>query len=476
MFPRARARVVFTAVLATALFCLEGHPVAEAGGSQPAKAGRKTGKEIDKAAIATKLEEQRARRQRDQPEYRPTLPLEASPEPQVQFPRAGELADALLRLDRSILDTLALAEQHGKGWQQLARATGLYMQRARLSGSYDDYANAEAALERAFLRAPVGSGPFEARARLNFSLHRLPQVDEDLAKMGRRVLQDNEYKSRLIGLTADVAFQRGQYAEARAGFERALELDREFPGLCRLAHYHWKTGSYDQAEQLYAEAESLLLARTGSSMAWLQLQRGLMDLDRGRYLEAMAHYHDADRALPSYWLVEEHKAEILTLLGQQDAALRVYHDIIARTDNPEFMDAVAGILQERGDVAGARAMIARARAAYEDQLARYPEAAYGHALGHFLEFGDDPARTLELAEANHALRPGAEAKDALAQAYLGAGRAGDAQRVIEEALATPYVSADLHMTASEVYRARGDSQRAQQQRARALTINPRAAE
>ncbi len=473
MFPRARARLAFTAALAAALFCLEGHPVAEAGGSQPATK-KATNKATNKVTnkVTNKLQLPKLKR----PEYRPTLPLEPSSEPRVQFPLAGELDDALLRLDSSIIATLQLAERQAKGWQQFARATGLYMQRARLTGSYDDYANAEAALERAFLRAPEGSGPFEARARLNFSLHRLPRVDEDLANMGRRVLQDNEYKARLIGLTADVAFQRGQYAEALAGFERALELDREFPGLARLAQYRWKTGAYDQAERLYDEAEALLRVRTGSSMAWLQLQRGLMDLDRGRYLEAMAHYHDADRALPGYWLVEEHKAEILTLLGQRVVALQLYRDIIERTGNPEFMDAAAGILQERGDAAGARAMITRARAAYEGQLARYPEAAYGHALDHFLEFGEDPARTVALAEANHTLRPNAEAKEALALAYLGAGRAADARRVIEEALATPFVSASLHMAASEVYGALADTERADQQRALAVTINPHAAD
>ena len=98
------------------------------------------------------------------------------------------------------------------------------------------------------------------------------------------------------------------------------------------------------------------------------------------------------------------------------------------------------------------------------------------AVDHFLEFGEDPARTVALAEANHTLRPNAEAKEALALAYLGAGRAADARRVIEEALATPFVSASLHMAASEVYGALADTERADQQRALAVTINPHAAD
>ena len=79
-----------------------------------------------------------------------------------------------------------------------------------------------------------------------------------------------------------------------------------------------------------------------------------------------------------------------------------------------------------GRTEDAKRCIADARKIYEAQLLRFPEAAHDHALGHFLEFGDDPARTVMLAEANHRTRPNAEAKISLARAYLSAGRQGDA--------------------------------------------------
>lgn len=448
---RARGRLTLARVgLTLTLTCLNGLPALAAGGAL----------RVSPPAL---------------PEHDPKLPFVPAPDPPVQFPQDGELTDALQELDVAILSALQHASESGRGWQQLASAASLYMRRARLSGSYDDYANAEAALERAFLRAPEHGGPIELRAQLNFSLHRLPRVDEDLAQMERRILQDNEYKARRVGLAADVAFQRGRYAAAREGFAEALALDRDISSRSRMAVYLWKTGSFDQAEQLYDEATASQREDVGTTAAWLHLQRGLMDLERGRYEDALGHYRLAERALPGYWLVEEHIAEILTLLGQTDDALALYHDIIARTNNAEFMDAVAGILRERGDELGARAMIDRARAIYEKQLARYPEAAYGHALEHFLEFGSQE-RALTLARENHALRPGADAKILLAQALLGAGEVKEARARIDEALASPIRTADLHRTAAAVARAEGDETGALAQEALARAINPRALE
>ena len=85
----------------------------------------------------------------------------------------------------------------------------------------------------------------------------------------------------------------------------------------------------------------------------------------------------------------------MTLQGKTDEALARYTDIIARTDNPEFMDAVAGIHRAAGRT----------------------EA--------------DRARTVALAEAHHRTRPNAEAKISLARAHLRAGRTDDARKSID---------------------------------------------
>ena len=135
---------------------------------------------------------------------------------------------------------------------------------------------------------------------------------------------------------------------------------------------------------------------------------------------------------------------------------------------------MAGIHDEAGDEDKAKEYVARARKRYEEQMALFPEAAYGHALDHYLEFGDDPALTLDLAQKNHTLRPNAEAKAKLAQAQVAAGKLKAAKKTIAAAVATPYASGDFHLTAAEVFAAVGDDKRSAEQLARAKAINPKA--
>ena len=404
---------------------------------------------------------------------KPDKPDKPGPEPRpVAAPApTKQHADELARIDQEIAATSRRAEAHPQGWLVLERIAGLHLGRARLSGDYDDYAKAEAALERAFTVAGKDAGPHLTRIALNFTLHRLDRVAADLERVEKYAIKTPAERRALRELGAELAFQQGRYADARAGFEAALAAEPEdVTNLARMALLRWKTGDFAGAEDLYGQALGKRVE--GEPAAWLHLQLGLMDLERGRHDEALAHYRDAAALLAGYWLLDEHIAEILTLQGQTDAALALYADIIARTDNPEFMDAVAGIHRAAGRTEAAAPLIARADAIYEAQLLRFPEAAYGHALEHFLEFGADPKRAVTLAEANHRTRPNAEAKISLARAYLQAGRKDDARKAIDEALATPWNTADLHAVAAEVLTATGDAAAASEQRRLALAINP----
>lgn len=388
-------------------------------------------------------------------------------------------ADALADLDRTLAAVLRRAEAQPRSWLALETAAGLYLDRARLTGDYDDYARAEATLERAAAVAPPGAGPVWTRVRLDFTLHRLGRVAADLDVAAGWAIQTPEHRRALAAARAELAFQQGRYADAAAGYQAGLAAADDADALTartRLALYRCKTGDFAGAEELYREALADLPGEGGEPAAWLHLQLGLLDLDRGRHAEALAHYRDAEAQLSGHWLIDEHIAEITALQGRVDEALALYADIIARTDNPEFMDAAAALHRAAGREDAARPLIARAAAIYEEQLARFPEAASGHALAHFLEFGEDPARTVAIAEANHRTRPNAEAKIALARAYLGAGRATDARAAIEAALATPWETAELHAVAAAVFAAAGDPARSAAERARAVSIDPHALE
>jgi tetratricopeptide (TPR) repeat protein len=386
---------------------------------------------------------------------------------------SGTFVNALADLDDEILSTRQRADAQPMSWLTLERVAGLYLRRAKLSGDYDDYTKAEQALVEAFERAPEGAGPVMTRAALNSSMHRVDRVQADLDRMAASILIDDPTASGLAGMRGDLAMQRGDYEQAAEHVGKALELHRNLNTLSRQALLLWQRGDYEGAETLYLEALDTIVrpADNLDAAAWIHLQLGLMDLDRGRYDDAFGHYQAGAELLPGWWLLEEHIAEICVLTGRTEQATELYEAIVERTNKGEFMDALAELAQARGDEVGAQRWIERSRERFEAELIKWPEASYGHALGHFLAFGPAP-RALALAEANHALRPNVEAKRDLATARLGVDDVAGAKTVIDEALATPVKRADVLWVAAEVYAKSGDEAEATKLRSAATAINP----
>jgi tetratricopeptide (TPR) repeat protein len=309
--------------------------------------------------------------------------------------------------------------------------------RASLTADFADFARAEQEIGSALHEAAPADELFLFRATLHVKLHRLAAAKDDLRRLTR--LAGSPYV-RLLG--ADIAMQEGRYGEARRAYGELLAADRSWDHLARAAYFEWKTGHPERADALYAEAQDGLTAKEMRSFAWVELQRGLIDFDRRRYADALAHYRRADRAYSGYWLIEEHIAEVLGLLGRTDEAVEIYERVIEKTRNPEYLSAL-GSLVERDDPGAAEELYRRADALFEERFARYPEAAAGHYVEHLLQRRQAGPRLLELAEMNHRLRPNAEAKLLLAKACLKLGREARARALLAEVAATPWRSQDL---------------------------------
>ncbi len=352
------------------------------------------------------------------------LPPAAHPAPDY----ATEFADLTAKI--RWLDERA-EEQRATSWMAQADAAMAHAERARLTGDYEDYVAADAFLERAFAIAPAGAGPFLERASLDFTLHRLPRVEVALAAAEHAILVDVPTRAAILGMRADVAMQRGRLEEARRGFDASLSLHANATGWARLASWQWESGNLNAAEATYRKAASMSHAARGSQRALTHMQLGLMDLEAGRLDNAMAHYLDADAAFPGWWLIEEHIAEVLALQGQIAPAMRMYQELVARTHNPEFMDALARIHSARGEETEAERWIQESRRIHMRRMALFPEAAWGHALDHFLDFGAGE-QAVDLAEKNFALRPNRQAREHLVRAYEKAGQHDAARHLAQK--------------------------------------------
>ena len=337
---------------------------------------------------------------------------------------------------------------------------------AWLSGDYAWFARAETALDAA--QAAAGQSPSTClvAARLHLTLHRVAAAREAVLDCGP--WSDERTREQLL---ADIRLMQGEPHGAAAGYRRLLHRQVEISTLVRLAGVHEVLGHPEEAKALLAEAERRDHSGDPAQRAWLKLRRAHIALHQGRWDEARAVYLAAEQALPGWWLVEEHLAEVEALLGQIAGARKRYMDILERNALPELMDALAALEVTLGAPESARSLRERARERYEWRLARFPEAAAGHALEHFLA-DPQPTRALELAEANYAGRPTGESATLLARARWRSGRRAQACAVIESARARGYQSAEVLWLAAEC----APSDVAGNARGQALDINPRAAQ
>ncbi len=386
-------------------------------------------------------------------------------------PTESAYAASVAQLDQEISSLTKRSEGMPNSWFALELVAQKHLDRARLTANYNDYLAAEALLDKAFELSGVG-GAHMTRAGLNYSLHRLNDVTADLSIAEDRIILSDPQKASIVGLQADLDFYQGNYKIAFEGYQEALSLSKNSTNLFRLAVYNWYTGNFDLAEKLVDEAALEAQDLSPRVTAFFHLHRGLFDLDRGRYEEALTHYEAADEAFGGWWLIAEHIAEIYVIQGKLAEAKAIYETVIFETGNPEFMDALAGIANSEQEAAN---WSKQASTIYEQQLEQFPEASYAHALGHYLEAGNN-TKALELAKANYAVRPYGEAEILLAQAYLQAGQLENAQTLIEASLASVWDSAELHATAALIFEASGKKEKAELERLTALSINPDALE
>ncbi|HEX6738066.1 MAG TPA: tetratricopeptide repeat protein, partial [Vicinamibacteria bacterium] len=297
--------------------------------------------------------------------------------------------------------------------------------------------------------------------------HRLPEGRRGLAALAGRTPP-----ARLALLHADLAEQEGRYADARRALLDEVRERPRWEPLARLAHLEAQAGRPADAEALYARAADEITAKQMRALAWLEVQRGRLELAQGRLDGARAHYQRAERAYSGYPLVEEHQAELLAAEGRFAEAAARYESLAARWPRPELQQALGDLHVYAGQPERAAPWHQRALAAYLDS-ARRGEAQYLHHLASFYaDVEPDPAQALAWARRDLELRDGVPARDGMAWALYRAGRFGEARRAMERALAPGLVDAHLLSRAGIIEIAAGRPDQGQALLARAAAIDP----
>lgn len=395
----------------------------------------------------------------------------ASTHSQPSSESAPTYASLLNDLDIRIASFRKMAVSRSKEWPFAELVAKALQERALLSGNVDNLGEATRFLESAFQVAPKGSGPAITAAKVSLSLHKIADAQRYLELSKNWKILPVRNRAANFQIAGTIALLEGDYASALANF-RDCELT--IPGTClaELANYHLNTGGFSEAEAIYQKQLAMAESRQFQQRAWLNLQLAIVMMKRGQNELAMGYLLQADKALPGWWLVQEHMAEVSALLGKTDDAIAIYKKVIADTNLPQYMDALAAIYAERGKAKEAEELSVRARKIWLEKLDAYPEALSGHALEHFLSNTSDGKLALELAEKNHKNRPWGESKLMLAEANLLNGNRAQAIVSLEQILATPYRSAEVYEVAARAYAESGEPAKAEEFRTLCKQINP----
>jgi hypothetical protein len=384
---------------------------------------------------------------------------------------AARYADEIAALDHELARAREAARRDAAFWPAYEQLARLWLDRAWLTGSFEDLAAAAAAAQAIEeLGGVLASCP--TGIRVNLAVHRLGAA-QALVDGCEKSAMAPAGKATLSALRADLALQAGRYGDALRLSRRALDRRESPADLARLALLHEVTGAPSEALALLDRAEKLDHAGTPKLRAWLALRRGLIALHRGRWEEALAHYLAAERHLAGWWRVDEHIAEVRALLGERTVAAALYRRVLASSEEPEIMDALAVLLRELGQPDEAREWIRRAEAAHRGRLAQLPEAAAGHALTHFLEFAAADPETLALARRDVVRRGRGDTRLALVRALLATGDVDGAGEEMRRVLASGWSTAETHALAQKVFDCAGNSRAAQSEAVAAASMNPR---
>ncbi len=353
-------------------------------------------------------------------------------------------------LERTEEDIAKLgASSEGDIEKRVRLAYRLY-HRATLTANAEAFQQAGVAIGEAILRFGPQEDLCLLKANLDFRFHRLREVQEDL-QMAPKLAGRFEARS----IAADLAFQLGRYEEARAAYEELIAEDRTWDNLARLAHFHGKMGDAEAADRMYVEAEDELTAKEMRSFAWVELQRGVLDVARGRYEDAAAHYRRADRAYSGYWLIDEHMAEVLGATGKFEEAFALYAQVMAQAPKPELMQTVGELCIAMGDRARAATWFEPALAAYLESAERGEVQYFHHLTDFYAEVREDGAEAVKWARRDIELRENFATQAALAWALYRAGAIEEALRWMELALSSGAADAELFHNAAKIFEGAG---------------------
>lgn len=380
--------------------------------------------------------------------------------------------------ERSIRTAQASVARSPEDAGAYAALGAAYFQQARETGDVGDYELAEKSLN---LSLDIVSADFAAEAPLG-SLAEVCMGEHrfaDALTYAHRALALGSGDVSPFAIVGDADADMGEYDKAGLAYARLTPPDTTlaphaaYARDSRSAYLNFIAGDTPEAIHLMkvAVAEGVEAQLPRENLAWLYYELGEFLAQGGDALSADAAYLTALETHPGDYRALAGLAKLRANNGRYAEAIVLYQKAIAVVPMPIFVGELGDLYAKTGD--GVEAKKQYALVQYIGLLGQVNQVLHNRDLALFYADHDlKLPEALALAQKEFEVRHDIYTWDALAWALYKNGRFAEASRASDKALEHGTRDALLLFHAGVIAQKRGDADRARQDLAEALAINP----
>jgi tetratricopeptide (TPR) repeat protein len=391
---------------------------------------------------------------------------QAAPSQVIAAP-AAPLSDSEI-LDRDIEFYKSRADRDPTGATDLARLSGLYLQRSRETGDPADALRAEATARRSLKNR--GSRNDAAAQILSASLLSQHRFDEALV-VAKQLRDRNPDVSTLRAAVGEIEMELGQYDSARVTFDSLGAARGDLSVAPRLARWAEVEGRTAEARWLMRNALKTALATPHlprEQVAWFWLRNGDLDLRNGKYAVADSEYRAGLAAHPGDYRLLAATARLSMAQRNWNAAIAAGESAIATSLDPATLGILSDAYTALGDTAKAKDYARVLDVAVLKQPGAYHRAWSLFLLDHHRHV----ATVYRKVQAELRMRRDIYGYDLLAWALHVQGRDAEAKVAMAHALSQGTRDAQLFHHAAEIERSLGNTAKANELLARLRALEP----
>ena len=340
----------------------------------------------------------------------------------------------------------------------------LYMKEARRTGDFTLNSKAAEQVARALELSPNDIPARKLEASLHLAHHRFAEAIAAAEKLRIEIPSD----SYVYGVLADAYVEIGNYEKAVETAQKMVDLKPGTASYSRVAQLRSLYGDHHGAVEMFRQAARAADPNDKETQSWCLVQLGDEYWNFGKFAEAEKIYDEALQNLPGYFLALVSKGRVRASLGDYATAEQLLTDVQQNLPNANATLLLGDIYTMRGEKEKAD----RQYEQFDAIQAKLGTAADHKRLVISLADRGKIGEALEMAKAEYTTERSVHSADLMAWALYRAGRAGEAERYIHEAMRLNTVDARRLFHAGMIAWANGDRVEAKRLLSKALKQNP----